>query len=633
MSALPPPSSPDQGLRRSEVALIAFAVAVGTAISMMVQGFSVNNNNIYHIPIILDWLKEPAFADDAFIQSLDNYVSGFWLLIRVIATADNYHWIFIGLQIVIRYAIFASLVASGYYIGIRSRSSIILLIAVLITAPIPRGTSPVGDGAVFSEQLTHTEVALALVIVSLALMTWKRVFLGFAITGFVFNCNAFVALWSAVSLTCSSFLLHFYRAITLRELRRKIFIGAGVSIVIAIPVIIWIFEVLLVHGRPLDFDYLQYLIEYYPNHFLISSAKLQGLLAMAAVVLGGISCVRILGAAGAVWSGALVGLCGLFVVGMILPSLTSARIIFNFHFLRADGLIELIVVFLIATIATQRISESQALDRLAGALALSFLALPIEGGMALAGSLLLGATPRISRGLATAVGVAAVALAVSSLDRSWFRKELLGGLEIAATLAWFVMRSLSLKALPLPVWMARGGVLAIMVASLALALHDRSAVSPRTLAAQQTGQWAAQNTPADSLFLVPPEAGAFGDSDFQLASHRKVWVDWKRGAAVMWEPSYYREWSSRLAEARALSSPAQWLSYACRNHIDYVVLERKSMDATLPLGASQPQSPAAPVACAGSSQSDCENARLSEAAIVFAGDYYVILDTQRSCRR
>lgn len=628
----PPPVSPHQGLRRSDVALIAFAVAVGTAISMLVQGFSVNNNNIYHIPIILDWLKEPAFADDAFIQSLDSYVSGFWLLIRAIATADNYHWVFVCLQIVIRYAIFFSLAVAGYYIGIRSRSSIVLLIAVLITAPIPRGTSPVGDGAVFSEQLTHTEVALAFVVVSLALMTRKRVLWGFAITGIVFSCNAFIAIWNVVALIYSSFMLHCYREVKSNQLCRQILFGIGVSIVIASPVAIWIYNVLVVHGHAIDFNYRQYLIEYYPNHFLISSAKLQGLLAMAAVAFGGICCVRILGAAGSVWSGALVGLCGLFVVGMILPSLTSARMIFNFHLLRADGLIELIVVFLVATIATQRISESQALDRLAGALALSFLALPIEGGMALAGSLLLAATPRVSRRLARAAGVAAVILAIVSLDRSWFRKEMFGALEIGATLAWFVTQSLSLRAFLLPAWLARGGVAAVMVASLALALHDQSGVSPRTLAAQQIGQWAAQNTPADSLFLVPPEAGAFGDSDFQLVSHRKVWVDWKRGAAVMWEPSYYREWSTRLAEVRALSSPAQWVAYACRNRINYVVLEQERVGATMPFGASRPESPAGPSGCAGSSQSDCENATLSEAAVVFADDYYVIFDPQRSCR-
>ena len=56
-------------------------IAAVTVISFLYSGYSpVFNNNIYHIPLLLESYDLPQFSGDAFIQSLRHFSSGFWIL-------------------------------------------------------------------------------------------------------------------------------------------------------------------------------------------------------------------------------------------------------------------------------------------------------------------------------------------------------------------------------------------------------------------------------------------------------------------------------------------------------------------------------------------------------------------------
>ena len=52
---------------------------------------------------------------------------------------------------------------------------------------------------------------------------------------------------------------------------------------------------------------------------------------------------------------------------------------------------------------------------------------------------------------------------------------------------------------------------------------------------------------------------------FQLLSRQPVWVDWKQGAAVMWEPNFHDQWIQRHREVRSLKTPADFATYAQAN--------------------------------------------------------------------
>ncbi len=91
---------------------------------------------------------------------------------------------------------------------------------------------------------------------------------------------------------------------------------------------------------------------------------------------------------------------------------------------------------------------------------------------------------------------------------------------------------------------------------------------PYWIAWQEVQHWAASHTSSDAIFLVPLDMRLIG---FQNISHRGVWVDLRQGAAVMWEPSFYKQWAARISEQNSLGSVEARLSYACHHSISYDV--------------------------------------------------------------
>ncbi|GIV18168.1 MAG: hypothetical protein KatS3mg022_3603 [Armatimonadota bacterium] len=60
-------------------------------------------------------------------------------------------------------------------------------------------------------------------------------------------------------------------------------------------------------------------------------------------------------------------------------------------------------------------------------------------------------------------------------------------------------------------------------------------------------QWALRNTSKDAVFLVPPGLQEDWQS-FRAISRRGVFVTWKDGTHVLFDPRYTEEWVDRIAE-------------------------------------------------------------------------------------
>jgi len=60
-------------------------------------------------------------------------------------------------------------------------------------------------------------------------------------------------------------------------------------------------------------------------------------------------------------------------------------------------------------------------------------------------------------------------------------------------------------------------------------------------------QWAQQNTPKEAVFMVPPGKQEDWQS-FRAMSRRGVFVTWKDGTHVLFDPRYTEEWVNRVAE-------------------------------------------------------------------------------------
>jgi hypothetical protein len=191
-------------------------------------------------------------------------------------------------------------------------------------------------------------------------------------------------------------------------------------------------------------------------------------------------------------------------------------------------------------------------------------------------------------------GTAAAALATiwicSETDRRFFFWGSFLALLLCATQLSFVLCIPIIAATylvqsqqPSPLLRASGyGVIALLVGVICPHMVWQSVNYNRQYAAATAqwvslGRWALTATSADAMFLIPIEANT-GAAElptptpmFEFLSHRRAWVDFRRGAAVLWTPSYYQTWHSRMEEVSHLGSLAARIDYARNNGIDYVV--------------------------------------------------------------
>jgi len=99
--------------------------------------------------------------------------------------------------------------------------------------------------------------------------------------------------------------------------------------------------------------------------------------------------------------------------------------------------------------------------------------------------------------------------------------------------------------------------------------RDRDYISAERKSWDELVAWV-RGSDLHGTFLIP-----LGDEAdlFQLRARRSVWVDRQQGAAVMWSPSFHDQWMQRVAEVSTLHSPEDFVAYAKKNGIRYVVIK------------------------------------------------------------
>jgi hypothetical protein len=144
------------------------------------------------------------------------------------------------------------------------------------------------------------------------------------------------------------------------------------------------------------------------------------------------------------------------------------------------------------------------------------------------------------------------ALAVAALFASiviWHPR--VGILSVAAVLlalAWaptwrLVFRSGSPRrlALLLTAWVLLEGVVGLWGRFRQTGSPEAAFVLRPLRAFEEVAEWAAAQTPVDAAFLVDPEW-----SHFRALSKRPVFVDWKEGAAILWDRTFVGPWTERM---------------------------------------------------------------------------------------
>jgi hypothetical protein len=558
-SASPPAGALGTSSLRSRLAadasLAQSAVICGVAalVSLLFTGalFGVGNH-VFHLPIIHRLYDEPQFANDAFIQSLRHYAAGVWLLL---SGADRYagdgKLLFLVLLYVTRVLVFAGFLACASLLGVRSVGERIIFSLIICFTPILDGASFAGHGGLFVNSFGHSELAVGTVLLTIYFAARVQIAAAILCGGVTFFINAFMGVWLIAPVAAIIVWLLVQREIIVAQLWRQVLIGGIGSALLAIPVL---HNVLSNpdFGMKLSFDYATYLREYFGGHFLIDANPLSEIaLLFALAVLAWLSLSQLQSRAAAFKAG-LIGIFVLYMIGVIVPFVTHSQPILNLHLLRAGMMIHLIAALGAGVVATKWLCSSD--SRYATVL----------GPYLLFTLWIRNLFP---------VAILLIPFSTTIRERIQDRRD--------SKLRAVILAALLGVVIPWEAWQY------IKVNSLA----EKSAREWDSV-----GHWAKASTPPDSLFLIllgnTEASGEVSAAEplhvkaliwtsplFEATAHRRIWVDFKRGAAVMWQPSYYQEWRTRMSAVAVLQTPKQKIDYARANGIGYLVDDCRDVEA------------------------------------------------------
>lgn len=517
--------------------------AVGAVISLALTGYQFGIiNNLFHLPIVAALYDEPQFRNDAFIQALRHYSSGVWMLLDGSARYVSPYWSFLGLDYLSRMLSFVAFLYCGSLLGVSSIRQRVTFVVILCFSSLLHGYSYPGNGGLFINYFTHSEIANGTILLTLYFAARGRFAEALALNGVTFFINAFMAIWTIIPLGIIATLLLSRRELTVRSFLLRLSGGLIIGGLFALPVL-WNIASNPDLGANIGVDYRRFLFEYYPDHILFAIASPRHMIALATTAVYGFVCFYMLGKRATEFQAALCGSVLLYIIGIILPEVTGLPFLLNFHLIRSSAVIHLLVALASASLATSWLCDK---DRDRAKIFGPLLVLANCGWRS-----------------ALPLGLAVTAVAAATRSRGW-RLPLV-------RLDYVVGAVLLVVVWPRLVW--------------------QDVVTNRAIAAQTSdwiavGDWARTTTRSDAVFLIPtkplpsdarPATDAAlsnsgeGSEVFEFASHRRVWVDFRRGAAVMWTPSYYPLWETRVSEVMALGSLADKLAYARQHDIDYVV--------------------------------------------------------------
>lgn len=533
------------GLSVDHLEILVLGV-VGAAVSLALTGYQFGIiNNLFHLPIVAALYDEPQFRDDAFIQALRHYSSGVWMLLDGTGRYVSPYWLFLGLDYLSRMLSFVAFLCCGSLLGVTSTRQRVTFVVILCFSSLLHGYSYPGNGGLFINYFTHSEIANGTILLTFYFAARGRFAEALTLNGITFFINAFMAIWTIIPLGMIAALLLWRRELEVRSFLRRLGGGLIVGGLFALPVLRNIVSNPDA-GAKAGVDFRHFLLEYYPDHILFMIATPRHMVALAVATVYGFICLYMLGERAAEFRAALLGSVLLYGIGIVLPAFTGLPLLLNFHLIRSSVVIQLLVVLASASLATSWLcGDDRNRSKFFGPL------------LVLADCTWRSVLP---------LGLVAIAVAAVVRSRGW---------------RWGLLRTDYVV-----------GALLVLVVWPRLVWQD--VITNRAIAAQTSGwmavgDWARTATRQDAMFLVPtkalpsdarPVAPAMSSAapdptenseTFEFASHRRVWVDFRRGAAVMWTPSYYATWRTRVSEVMALGSLADKLAYARQHDVDYVV--------------------------------------------------------------
>jgi hypothetical protein len=521
-----------------------FSVAVfASAVSVVRTGFVFGlTNNLFHLPIVAGLYNEPQYADDGFMQSLRYFASGVWLMLGGAERYfDNVPLLFFILFFLSRLLSFFGFLCCASLLGVTERRDKIVFSLILCFTAFLDGYSYAGSGGLFINYFTHSEMANGVALLAIYFAARGHFTASAIALGVTFFINAFFAVWLVPPLALIGIAQLSQGKTTLRAMSSRVLIG----LVLASPLALAVLHGFLANpefGRPFGFDFAAFLRQYFPGHVLIDSTSPGDILGLLGVTVIG-ALALLLRKPATELRAAYLGAVLVYLVGILVPFVTGSPLILNLHLLRSSTVIHLLAALSVSALATSWLRRDKEATFLPACLIVLFLSFDGWAGLAVVTAVLV-------------FGLRAVAAGPAP--------------PYQRTAGYLVLATTVFLAYPLAI----------------RASADFNRICNEAIAEwTEVGRWARSHTPLTATFLTPrrpeldrpPSEVSTADMAieragvFEYVSHRRIWVDFKRGGSAMWMPSYYRTWRSRLTDVESLDSPGERLAYASRHGIGYVI--------------------------------------------------------------
>jgi hypothetical protein len=534
-------------------AQIAAICSVASLVSILFTGsvFGIDNH-IFHLPIIHRLYDEDQFRNDAFIQSLRYYSSGIWLVLAGSETEfGSGHALFHVLLYLSRLLAFVGFVSCASLVGIRSIRERIIFSLILCFIELLDGTSLAGHGALFVSSFGHSEVANGTILLAIYFAARAQIVAAVVCAGLTFFINAFMGVWLVLPLVGIVASLIWRRVIATDRLFIKLMLGGIVYAILAAPVA---YNILSNpdFGKSFGFDYPEYLRDYFGAHFFPGSSPAYEVLLLPVLAVFGWLALSHLKPGGAEFKAALAGMVALYVIGLFVPLLTKSPMVLNLNLLRSGVMIHLLVAMSGAALATKWLTSNDGREStVLGPYLLFFLCIKY---MFPAAAVLVAFKNSIRKGTSENRDVRLRAVILIAL-----------GIVVVPWRAWQHFSLDSAAAVAVGEWETIGG-------------WAKSSTAPGSVfLIAMTGNTTTAETSAPER--RQSEAVAVASVVFEATSHRRIWVDLKRGAAAMWSPSYYAQWRQRVDAIQGLATLSETLSFAQRSGIEYVIGDCRAFQA------------------------------------------------------
>jgi hypothetical protein len=227
---------------------------MGAAVSLFISGLiSGETTDEFHLGILAGLWREPQFADDRFIQSLQYYASGFWFPLAGRFEGEEVFPLLVIFNILSRILFFIGALECAPLLRVETPRQRLIFTLLVALATSMRGWSKAGGGGLFTNSFGHSEVANATTLFVLASAARGRVAFALAMNGVTFFLSAFVAVWNAAPLALIFGMQLRNGALDWKTAVRQGAVGLTLAAIFALPVVRNVFAN-PDYGRPLDFS-------------------------------------------------------------------------------------------------------------------------------------------------------------------------------------------------------------------------------------------------------------------------------------------------------------------------------------------------------------------------------------------